>query len=193
MPIFTTSSCPPSNAGRRVCRFSALPALGVAPAGTTAATAQTPTPTKTPVPKFAPDTFHVGDFGGGGPAITITSMGFADDGKLYGTDNDQLDTIDIGTGAATPVSDGLGVGSNHRAFDCPITVPDVMSRIDPATGSCVPPAFRLRHLRLPPARRHLRHRDRGARIRPVQRRPARHLWDQRPAGGHRCGRRRRRA
>jgi hypothetical protein len=83
----------------------------------------------------------IGDFGGGGPAITITGMGFADDGTLYGSDNDQLYTIDTGTGTATPVGGGLGVGTDYRALDCPITLPDVMFRIDPATGSYVPLHF----------------------------------------------------
>lgn len=83
----------------------------------------------------------VGPFGGGGPPITITGMGFADDGTLYGTDATQLYTIDVGTGVAAPVGGGLGVGSGYRAFDCPIAVPDVMFRIDPASGAYVPLHF----------------------------------------------------
>lgn len=83
----------------------------------------------------------VGAFGGFGPAITITGLGFANDGTLYGTDANEFYSIDTGTGAASTVGGGLGVGSNHRALDCPIAVPDILFRIDTASGSYVPLSF----------------------------------------------------
>jgi hypothetical protein len=82
----------------------------------------------------------VGPFAGG-PPISITGLGFSDDGTLYGSDVDQLYAIDTGSGAATPVGGGLAVGTGYRALDCPVAVPDVLFRIDPATGSYVPLHF----------------------------------------------------
>ncbi len=83
----------------------------------------------------------VGAFGGFGPAIAITGMGFADDGTLYGSDATRLFTIDTGTGAATVVGAGIGVGADYRGLDCPVALPDVLFRIDPTTGSHVPLHF----------------------------------------------------
>ena len=83
----------------------------------------------------------VGAFGGFGPAITITGMGFDDNGDLYGTDTSQFYSIDIGTGAAAAVGGPLAVGSDYRALACPLVVPDALFRIDPASGSYVPLEF----------------------------------------------------
>jgi len=83
----------------------------------------------------------VGPFGGVGPAITMTGLGFGDSGTLYGTDADTFYAINTGTGEASAIGGGLSVGNGYRGVDCPISLPDVLFRIDPASGSHVPLHF----------------------------------------------------
>src|SRR5690606_27041587 len=79
----------------------------------------------------------VGPFGGVGPAVTIPGLGFDNDGDLFGTNADTFYSIDTTTGEATSIGGGLTVGTNYAALDCPIALPDVLFRIDPASGSYV--------------------------------------------------------
>jgi len=82
----------------------------------------------------------IGPFGGVGPSVTITGMGFEDGGTLHGTDASNFYSINLATGEATFIN-ALTEGTNYGALDCPIAVPDALFRIDPATGSYVPLAF----------------------------------------------------
>ncbi len=84
----------------------------------------------------------IGDFANGGPPITIAGLGFDTDGVLYGTDDDEdVYEIDTATGEATPIGSGLSVGTDYRALDCPVAVPDILVRINPSTGAYVPLQF----------------------------------------------------